>query len=124
MGGISMTDLGYYETLYLVRPDLTEDELNKVQGRIKEAISIHEGEIFKSQKWAERNLAYRIGKHNKGAYYILIYKSLRTAVSEVEKNLRFFGSDVLRFMTVRIKEEAALRERAVSEASAHGGGTQ
>ena len=117
-----MTDVGYYETLYLTRPDLTEDELNKVQGRLKEAISNHECELFKSQKWAERNLAYRIGKYNKGAYYILVYKSLRSTVSEIEKNLRFFGGDVLRFMTVRIKEEAALRERAASEADAQGGG--
>jgi small subunit ribosomal protein S6 len=119
-----MTDVGYYETLYLTRPDLTEDELNKVQGRLKEAISNHEGEIFKSQKWADRSLAYRIGKYNKGTYHILVYKSLRSAVSEVEKNLRFFGGDVLRFMTVRIKEEAALRERATSESGAHEGGVQ
>lgn len=117
-----MTEVGYYETLYLMRPDLTEDELNKVQGRLKEAISNHEGEIFKSQKWAERNLAYRIGKYNKGSYYILVYKSLRSAVFDIEKNLRFFGDDVLRFMTVRIKEEAALRERAASEADTQGGG--
>src|SRR5579885_902223 len=82
-----MMDVGYYETLYLTRPDLTEDELNKVQGRLKEAISNHEGEIFKSQKWADRSLAYRIGKYNKGTYHILVYKSLRSAVSEVEKNL-------------------------------------
>lgn len=119
-----MTDVGYYETLYLTRPDLTEDELNKVQGRLKEALSNHEGEIFKSQKWTDRNLAYRIGKYNKGAYYILVYKSLRSAVSDVEKNLRFFGGDVLRFMTVKIKEEAALRERAASESDAHEGGVQ
>jgi len=119
-----MTDVGYYETLYLTRHDLTEDELNKVQLRLKEAISNHEGEIFKSEKWADRNLAYSIGKYNKGVYYVLVYKSFRSAVSEIEKNLRFFGGDVLRFMTVRIKEEAALREKTTSEADAHEGGIQ
>jgi small subunit ribosomal protein S6 len=119
-----MTDLSYYETLYLTRPDLTEDELNKVQGRLKETISNHEGEIFKSQKWAEKNLAYMIEKYNKGVYYILIYKSLPSAVSEIEKNLRFFNSEVLRFMTVRIKEEIALRERADSQTGAYEGGVE
>ncbi len=119
-----MTDLGYYETLYLVRPDLTEDELNKVQGRLKEAISNHEGEIFKSQKWADRNLAYRIGKYNKGVYYILVYKSLRSAVAEVEKNLRFFSGEVLRFMTVRINQETAVREKADSQIGIYEGGAE
>jgi small subunit ribosomal protein S6 len=119
-----MTDIGYYETLYLTRPDLTDEELNKVQGRLKEAILNHEGEIFKSQKWADRNLAYRIGKYNKGTYHILVYKSRRSAVSEIERNLRFFSGDVLRFITVRKKEEVALRERAASEVSTQEGGVQ
>ena len=48
-----MTELNYYETLYLIRPDLTEDELGKVQGKLKEAIANNEGEIYKSEKWSE-----------------------------------------------------------------------
>ena len=55
-----MSKLNYYETLYLTRPDLTDDELAKVQARINDAVSNHEGEVFKSDKWAERNLAYRV----------------------------------------------------------------
>ena len=48
----------YYETLYLVRPDLTEEELNKIQERLRGIIANHQGEILKSEKWAERNIAY------------------------------------------------------------------
>ncbi len=118
-----MTELNYYETLYLTRPDLTEDELGKVQGKLKEAIANHEGEIFKSEKWSERNLAYRIGRFTKGVYYILIYNALSSVVAEVEKNLRFFNTDVLRFMTVKIKKETALSEKAASEIHLEEGGS-
>ncbi|MGH7801363.1 MAG: 30S ribosomal protein S6 [Thermodesulfobacteriota bacterium] len=123
MGGILMTELNYYETLYLIRPDLTEDELGKVQEKLKEAIANNEGEIYKSEKWSERNLAYRIGKFTKGVYHILIYKALPSVVTEVEKNLRFFNTDVLRFMTVRIKKETALSEKAASEMHLEEGGS-
>jgi small subunit ribosomal protein S6 len=114
-----MPKLNYYETLYLTRPDLTEEELNKVQGRLKETIANHEGEILKSEKWAERNLAYRIKHYTKGIYYILVYRALPSVVAEIEKNLNFFNSEVLRFVTVRIKEESALKDTSVSETQSY-----
>lgn len=110
-----MSRLNYYETLYLTRPDLTDDELAKVQARLSETISNHDGEIFKSDKWAERNLAYKLDRYSKGIYYILIYKALPGVVAELEKNFRFLNSEVLRFITVKITEEAALKDKPVSE---------
>ncbi|MCI0453782.1 MAG: 30S ribosomal protein S6 [Candidatus Dadabacteria bacterium] len=118
-----MAELNYYETLYLTRPDLTEDELGKVQEKLAEAITNHEGEIFRSDKWSERNLAYKIEKFTKGVYYILIYKALPSVVAEVEKNLRFYNTEVLRFMTVRINKETALSEKAASEMHLEEGGS-
>ncbi|HEX3036056.1 MAG TPA: 30S ribosomal protein S18 [Thermodesulfobacteriota bacterium] len=116
----------YYETLYLLRPDLTEDELNKIQERLKGIVTNHQGEVLKSEKWAERNIAYRIGNYSKGVYYVLVYDALPGAVAEIERNLRLLSSDVLRFMTVKVKkdtvlrtirakDEAALQEKAVSD---------
>ncbi len=110
-----MSKLNYYETLYLTRPDLTDDELAKVQARINDVISNHEGEVLKSDKWAERNLAYRVNNYSKGIYYILVYKALPGVVAELEKNFKFLNTDVLRFITLRIKEEAALKDKPVSE---------
>ncbi len=116
-----MRKLRYYETLYLTRPDLTDDELSKVQGRLSETISKHDGEIIRSEKWKERDLAYRIGDHNRGIYYLLIYKSLPGAVNEMEKNLRFFNTDVLRFITLSIDEGEARRGADSSEMTTNEG---
>jgi small subunit ribosomal protein S6 len=114
--------LRYYETLYLTRPDLTEEELAKVQGRLSETISRHEGEIIRSEKWKERDLAYRIGDYKKGIYYLLIYKSLPNAVNEMERSLRFFNTDVLRFITLNIDEDEALTEADSSKTTGDNGG--
>ena len=109
----------YYETLYVVRPDLKEEELSKIQSKLPEFIQAHEGEVMKSDKWAERELAYEIQDHKRGTYYILIYKALPTVTREIEKHLRFYNTDVLRFMTTKINEEVAVREKnAASEKSA------
>ena len=105
----------YYETLYVVRPDIKEEELAKIQQKLNEALSAHEGEIIKSDKWAQRELAYEIKKYTRGTYYIIIFKALPGAAAELERHLRFYNTDVLRFMTVKISENAANREKFAAE---------
>ena len=108
----------YYETLYVVRPDLKEDELQKIQSKLPEFIQAHDGEIMRSDKWAERELAYEIQDHTRGTYYILIFKAMPTVTKDIEKHLGFYNTDVLRFMTVKINEEAAVREQNAAKESA------
>jgi len=108
----------YYETLYIIRPDIKEEDLAKIQQRLRDAISANEGEIIKFDKWAQRELAYEIQDYSRGIYYIIIFKSLPGAVAELERHLRFYNTDVLRFMTVAITEAAANKERAVQESKA------
>ncbi len=105
----------FYETLYITRPDIQSDELETIQKKLDEAIISNSGEILKSDKWAERDLAYEINKHTKGVYYIMIFQALPQVVADMEKHLSFYKNDILRFMTVKIKEEVARRESAVEE---------
>ena len=105
----------FYETLYVVRPDIKEEELSKIQIKIDELISSSEGEIYKSDKWAQRELAYEIKDHTRGTYYIVAYKALPGVVADIEKHLRFYNNDVLRFKTVSITEDAANRAKSSPE---------
>ena len=105
----------YYETLYIVRPDIKEEELSKIQQKLNEALSAHEGEIIKSDRWAQRELAYEIKDYSRGVYYIIIFTALPGAVAELERHLRFYNTDVLRFITVAISDNAAKREKAAAE---------
>lgn len=105
----------YYETLYVVRPDIKDEELAKIQQRLNETLAAYEGEIIKSDKWAQRELAYEIKNYTRGVYYIIVFRALPGAVAALERHLRFYNSDVLRFMTVTISENAAKREKPTPE---------
>lgn len=105
----------YYETLYVVRPDIKEEELGKIQQKLNEALAAHDGEIIRSDKWAQRELAYEIKDYTRGIYYIIVFKALPGAAAELERHLRFYNTDVLRFITVAISENAAKREKAAAE---------
>ncbi|MFI5323441.1 MAG: 30S ribosomal protein S6, partial [Thermodesulfobacteriota bacterium] len=67
--------------------------------------------------WAQRELAYEIKNYTRGVYYIMIFKALPGVVAELEKHLRFYNSDVLRFMTVTISENTAKREKPAAQES-------
>lgn len=107
----------YYETLYVVRPDLQEEDLAKIQQKLQDSIFSNQGEIIKDEKWAERDLAYEIQDHKRGIYYILVYNALPNASKEIEKHLQFYRTDVLRFMTLKTTEEAVNKNKASQEKS-------
>lgn len=105
----------YYETLYVTRPDIKEDDLAKIQQKLLDSISTNQGEVIRDDKWAERELAYEIQDHKRGIYYILIYKAFPDASKEIEKHLQFYRTDVLRFMTLKTTEEAANKNKGAKE---------
>lgn len=100
----------FYETLYITRPDISDEDISKVQNTLNDIITNNKGEVLKSEKWAERELSYAIENYTKGIYYLMVYKSPPKVVTELEKSLRFFRSDILRFVTVKIKDGTAAAE--------------
>jgi small subunit ribosomal protein S6 len=97
----------FYETLYLVRPDINPDDLATIQEKVTKAINSGEGEISRDEKWAERDLTYPINDYTRGTYYIVDFKALPSVIANIEKHLAFHNVDVLRFMTVNVEEPSA-----------------
>ena len=97
----------FYETLYLVRPDISPDDLTVIQNKVTSTITSANGEISRDEKWAERDLAYPINDYTRGTYYIVEFKALPNVIAGIEKHLAFHNVDVLRFMTISIDEPSA-----------------
>ena len=94
-----------YETLYLVRPDISPEDLLTIQNRVEQSVTGNGGELIKSEKWAERDLAYRIDNYTRGTYYIAVYAAESKAVTDIERYFNLSKNNVLRFMTVKYIEE-------------------
>ena len=94
-----------YETLYLVRPDISPEDLLTIQNRVEQSVAGSGGEMIKSEKWAERDLAYRIENYTRGTYYIAVYAAESKAVTDIERYFNLSKNNVLRFMTVKYIEE-------------------
>lgn len=91
---------GRYETVFILRPDLTDEGTKKVTDKIAELIGRFHGQLGASKDLGKRQLAYRIAKQVKGHYFQLNYRGTGQVVEELERFLRL-SEEVIRFLTVR-----------------------
>jgi small subunit ribosomal protein S6 len=97
------TDPIRYETTFITRTDLTDEQLKSLWERVTGAIKKFDGDIVKSEDWGKKRMAYPIQKESRGQYSHFVYTGNNSAVAEVERNLRLQES-VIRFMTVKEEE--------------------
>ena len=103
-----------YETIYIVKPDLAEEELKALTDKVQEVIAANGGDLKRQEDWGVRKLAYAIKKSPRGRYVYLRYDGVETLVAELERRLRL-DDRVLRYLTVKIEKETAAP--AVAEVS-------
>ena len=92
-----------YELMFIVRPDMVEEELNKLVSTLESSVTGSSG-TAKTEVWGKRRLAYKVGKFNDGIFVLMLIEATGAAVHEVERRLRV-TEPVIKFLTVRIDEE-------------------
>ncbi|MBM4369199.1 MAG: 30S ribosomal protein S6 [Deltaproteobacteria bacterium] len=107
-----MTILNEYETTYVARPDLTDDQMNKITEKIEGVVKGAGGTMLVTEDWGKRKLAYLINRHQKGHYIYLNYCGPSPIINEVERNLRL-EDNLLRFLTVKIEDDVEPETRRV-----------
>jgi small subunit ribosomal protein S6 len=93
-----------YEELFIVRPDLPEEETDQLIERLTALIAGQGGNVDKVDKWGVRKLAYRVQKRTEGYYVLLQFTAKPETVRELERQLRV-QDQVMKFITVRIDEK-------------------
>ena len=95
-----------YEVIFILKPELPEEEIEQVVEHVKTTITTGGGTVDKVDKWGKRRLAYRVQRYGE-AFYVLVQYSLEGnagVAKEVERRLRVTDA-VIKFLTVRIDED-------------------
>ena len=95
-----MTDQIYYETMYILRPDIAEDEVSSHIDKYNKLLEESGGKILDSQMRGKRRLAYQIAKHREGIYVQLSHQGDGQHIFKIEKAMRL-SEDVIRYLTVK-----------------------
>jgi len=94
-----MSETPYYETMYILRPDIPEEEVDSHLKKYTEILEKSGTEVLDSQMRGKRRLAYPIAKHKEGIYVQLSHKGDGHQVAILEKAMRL-SEDVIRYLTV------------------------
>jgi len=89
-----------YETLFVVKPTLTEEETAAQIAKIKDVLAKVDAELLATDDMGMRRLAYPVDKNERGYYTVLYYKANGEAIAEIERNLKI-NEDVIKFLTVK-----------------------
>lgn len=99
----------HYETMFIVKPTLVEEEIKARIDFYKEVITKNGGSIETCLDMGMRNLAYEIKKSKRGYYFVIYFKADPSLVLELERLYRI-NEDILRFIV--IKYESKKEQRA------------
>jgi len=113
-----------YETIFIVDPDISDEERAPLFEKITELIPQQDGLLVEFDEWGTKKLAYEIKKKIRGHYIRLDYCGTGPLVDEIE---RLFKIDerILKYMTIlldknieldKIKEEIAAKEAEKKQA--------
>jgi small subunit ribosomal protein S6 len=108
-----------YETIFITRPTLTEDEEKSTVEVLAQIVTGGGGTFAANDRMGRRRLAYPILKQTDGVYVRFLYDSGPEVPKELERRCRL-SDDVLRAMTVRLEPNwaVAAKEQAVRDEEA------
>lgn len=90
----------YYETMYILRPDIPEEEVESHVTKYRDLVVEAGGEVLDNQMRGKRRLAYPIAKHREGIYVQLNHNGDGQQVAPLERAMRL-SEDVIRYLTVK-----------------------
>src|SRR5215469_1815020 len=117
-----------YEVMFIVRPDVVDEEVDKLIAGFTTSVTHGGGAVKNVEKLGRRKLAYLVRKFADGNYVLLTLDANGAVVAELERRLRV-SEPVIKFITVRMDEEEkrlakvralrASRKKLSAEAAAH-----
>ena len=93
-----------YELMFIVRPDMTDEDLDKLISTLQSVVPANGGNVVKVEKMGKRRLAYAVRRFYDGIYVLMIVEGGGPAIHELERRLRV-TEPVIKFLTVRVDEE-------------------
>lgn len=77
-----------YEAIYIVKPDLTDADVQKIADQYKGSVESMGGTVDKAEKWEKRKLAYELNGYKEGTYIIMNFKAEAKVPAELSRLMR------------------------------------
>ncbi len=99
-----------YEVMFIVRPDITDEDLDKLVANLETNVTGAGGKVAHVERMGKRRLAYVVRKFQDGNYVLFQIEAPGSVIKELERRLRV-TEQVIKFITVRTDEEEQRLEK-------------
>jgi small subunit ribosomal protein S6 len=100
-----------YELVYVVSPDVGDDQVTAVHEQVQAIVARFGGEIERTDTWGRRKLAYEIAHHKEGTYVLEVINGGGDLMKEIDRRLKVVTDTVIRHLIVRVDEEQRVVDR-------------
>jgi small subunit ribosomal protein S6 len=91
-----------YELIFIVHPELDEDDLTAVLERVTGLIERNSGKVSRVEPWGLRRLAYPIEKQGEGQYVLMGLELEPQGMAGLERDLGLV-EPLMRHLIVRVE---------------------
>ena len=105
----------YYETIYIVDPNLDNNVLGKIMDEISKELKKTDSKIINHRIWGKKRLAYQIEKQKYGTYVLLHFEEGNQSKMIEFSTWMKLNNSVIRHMTVLLSEKPELHEEEVKK---------
>lgn len=102
-----------YETMYILRPDLSDEQIDQAIEKYQSLLKDQGVESIDTQHRGKRRLAYEIDNHREGIYVQMNYSGPGSAIAPVERAMRL-SEEVIRYLTIKQDAPSASQEEEVA----------
>ncbi|QGU00641.1 SSU ribosomal protein S6p [Candidatus Syntrophocurvum alkaliphilum] len=90
-----------YEMMFILRPDLSEEEVTETKERLQNIISQFGGEFeTEAGGWGRKRLAYPIEDYQEGVYVLWYFKGKSETIDELDRIMKI-SDNILRHIIIR-----------------------
>ena len=89
-----------YESIFILKPDLKEEEIEANLDKVKAVITSKGGVINRVEKWGKKRLAYPVKKQRFGNYIFIVLEASPTLISELERSYKL-NENIIKYMNIK-----------------------
>jgi small subunit ribosomal protein S6 len=101
--------MSLYEIMFLINPDIGDDENVKIISRLKNTLGKFKGDLIRLDDMGLRSLSYKIEKKSRGHYFLAYVEGPGSLVAELERIFRL-DENILRFVIVRLGKNVSRQD--------------
>ena len=101
-----------YETVYLLKPETPDDQVEEIKERLRGVVGREGGKVIRFTNQGKRKTAFPVAKNAKAVYVHCLYLGRAGLVQEFERNLKMIDA-VAKFQSVKLADGVDLDARQV-----------